>query len=88
MSRFVFLISRFLVLLLFLNRDSPVQLGDFLSELQNIREDRRRREKEQEEETEEQLSSKALTARLAAKELETLQVITSSSWLGLFLLII
>ena len=70
-------------------RDSPVQLGDFLSELQSVREDRKRRQgqeqergkvqglegsQEQETDSEEQLSSKALTARLAAKELETLQV--------------
>ena len=61
-----------------LSRDSPVQLGDFLAELQSVREERRQKkavEGKEEVEGEEQLSSKALTARLAAKELETLQVI-------------
>ena len=61
-----------------LSRDSPVQLGDFLAELQSVREERRQKkavEGEEKVEGEEQLSSKALTARLAAKELETLQVI-------------
>jgi len=60
-----------------LSRDSPVQLGDFLAELQSVREERRQKkvEVEGEEKVEEgELSSKALTARLAAKELETLQV--------------
>ena len=73
-----------------LSRDSPVQLGDFLSELQSVREERRQKkaveDKEVEDkevgekvvEGEEQLSTKALTARLAAKELETLQVISNN----------
>jgi hypothetical protein len=74
-----------------LSRDSPVQLGDFLAELQSVREERRRRkggrgeqqaeqggreeQGEQEQgEQEEHEGNKALAARLAAKELETLQV--------------
>ena len=73
-----------------LSRDSPVQLGDFLSELQSVREERRQKkaveDKEVEDkevgekvvEGEEQFSTKALTARLAAKELETLQVISNN----------
>ena len=75
-----------------LSRDSPVQLGDFLSELQSVREERRQKkavedkevDKEDKEvgekvvEGEDQLSTKALTARLAAKELETLQVISNN----------
>jgi len=63
-----------------------VNLGDFLSELQSYREEKRRRKLKDdnsnfsqedsisEEELNEHLSSKALTAKLAAKELETLQV--------------
>ena len=53
-------------------------MGDFLAELQSVREERRQKkvEVEGEEKVEEgELSSKALTARLAAKELETLQVL-------------
>ena len=73
-----------------LSRDSPVQLGDFLSELQSVREERRQKkavedkevdkevDKEKVVEGEEQFSTKALTARLAAKELETLQVISNN----------
>ena len=81
-----------------LSRDSPVQLGDFLSELQSVREERRQKKavedkevdkevdkemdkevgKEKVVEGEEQFSTKALTARLAAKELETLQVISNN----------
>ena len=57
-------------------------MGDFLAELQSVREERRQKkvevEGEEKVEGEEQLSSKALTARLAAKELETLQVILIS----------
>jgi len=63
-----------------------VNLGDFLSELQSYREEKRRSKLKDdnsnfsredsisEEELNEHLSSKALTAKLAAKELETLQV--------------
>ena len=58
-------------------------MGDFLAELQSVREERRQKkvevEGEEKVEGEEQLSSKALTARLAAKELETLQVGPMSS---------
>ena len=70
-----------------LSRDSPVQLGDFLSELQSVREERRQKKAVEDKEVdkeekvvegEEQLSTKALTARLAAKELETLQVISNN----------
>jgi len=68
------------------NTENLVNLGDFLSELQSYREEKRRRklkddnsnfshdESISEEELNEHLSSKALTAKLAAKELETLQV--------------
>ena len=72
-----------------LSRDSPVQLGDFLSELQSVREERRQKKAVEDKEVdkevgekvvegEEQFSTKALTARLAAKELETLQVISNN----------
>ena len=58
-------------------------MGDFLSELQSVREERRQKKAVEDKEEkvvegEEQLSTKALTARLAAKELETLQVISNN----------
>ena len=64
-------------------------MGDFLSELQSVREERRQKKAVEDKEVdkevgekvvegEEQLSTKALTARLAAKELETLQVISNN----------
>eukprot|EP00090_Calanus_glacialis_P013982 TRINITY_DN22614_c0_g1_i2.p1 TRINITY_DN22614_c0_g1~~TRINITY_DN22614_c0_g1_i2.p1 ORF type:complete len:826 (+),score=189.98 TRINITY_DN22614_c0_g1_i2:94-2571(+) len=68
------------------NIENFVNLGDFLSELQSYREEKRRTKLKDdnsnfsredsisEEDLNEHLSSKALTAKLAAKELETLQV--------------
>ena len=62
-------------------------MGDFLSELQSVREERRQKKAVEDKEVdkeekvvegEEQFSTKALTARLAAKELETLQVISNN----------
>merc|ERR1719297_681318 len=63
-----------------------VNLGDFLSEIQSLTDEKRRRQPADdnsnynqncgisEEDLADHLSSKALTAKLAAKELETLQV--------------
>ena len=64
-------------------------MGDFLSELQSVREERRQKKAVEDKEVdkevgekvvegEEQFSTKALTARLAAKELETLQVTSNN----------